>query len=150
MLVYSQQAYARESKGLDKRIDRAGEAAKKKWLDLQRLTFSCPADAQSALTQLAEKLPWYTLQAQAAPIKKYAKPGRPTKDAVAQIVGWQLTGHLVTNNQAIEDERKWLGRFIIATDILDETQLSDQSLLSCYKEQSSSVERGFRLQRDHP
>lgn len=148
LLVYSQQAYERESKGLDKRIDRAGEAAQKEWLALQRLTFSCPADAQSALSQFAQKLPWHLLQAQTTPIKKYAKPGRPAKDDVAQIVGWQVTGQLVANNEAIADERKWLGRFIIATNILDESRLSDPSLLSCYKEQSSSVERGFRFLKD--
>jgi transposase len=148
LLIYSQQAYARESKGLDKRVARAGEKTEKEWLALQRITFSCTSDAQAALDQLTKKLPWHTLQAQVTPIKRYAKPGRPAKESVAQIVGWRLTGHLVTKDKAIEDERRWRARFIVATNILDETLLSDRSLLDCYKEQSSSVERGFRFLKD--
>lgn len=47
-----------------------------------------------------------------------------------------------------ENARHWLGRFIVATNILDEARLPDLSLLNCYKEQSSSVERGFRFLKD--
>jgi len=148
LLVYSQQAYDRESKGLDRRVIRAREEAEKKWRTLRRTTFSCSSDAQAALCQLNESLPWHSLQAQVTSIKKYDRPGRPAKDAVAQIVGWQLTGQLVTNDQKIAEERQWLGRFIVASNILDEEQLPNRSLLECYKEQSSSVERGFRFLKD--
>jgi transposase len=148
LLVYSEQAYARESKQLDKRVVRAEAAAATAWRTLQQTTFQCPADAQTALNQLTKRLPWHQPQAQLLPLKKYAKPGRPAKDAVPQIVGWQLTGHLTTKHNVIEDARQWLGRFIIATNILDEKKLPDLSLLNCYTEQASSVERGFRFLRD--
>jgi transposase len=48
----------------------------------------------------------------------------------------------------MEDARQWLGRFILATNVLDEEALPHTTLLSCYKEQSSSVERGFRFLKD--
>jgi transposase len=148
LLVYSQQAFARESKGLDKRVAKAGEKAEKEWLALQRKTFSCESDAQAAVTHLEQHLPWHTSLAQITPVKKYAKPGRPAKDAVAQIVGWQVTGQLTIKEETVENARQWLGRFIVATNILDEALLTDRSLLNCYKEQSSSVERGFRFLKD--
>ena len=46
------------------------------------------------------------------------------------------------------DASQWLGRFILATNVLDEDALSDAQLLACYKQQASSVERGFRFLKD--
>jgi transposase len=148
LLVYSHQAYERESKQLDKRIERAEEAAEKEWRTLQRSTFQCQADAQAAAAQLGEKLPWHRPQSQVTPLKKYAKAGRPAKDAVAQIVGWQISGQLTVKEEKIEEKRQRLGRFIVATNVLDEEELSHAQLLNVYKEQGSAVERGFRFLRD--
>ena len=148
LLIYSQQAYARESKGLDKQVAQAGEKAEKAWLALQRTTFLRKSDAQAALTRLEERLAWHTPLAQILPVKKYAKPGRPAQDAVAQRVGWRVTGQLTRKEAAVEDARQWLGRFIVATNILDEALLPDRSLLNCYKDQCSAVERGFRFLKD--
>jgi transposase len=148
LLVHSQQAYERESKQLDKRVAKAEEAAGKAWRTLQRRTFQCQADAEAAAMQLAQELPWHRPQAQVVPHKKYAKPGRPAKDAVAQIVGWQVTGQLTVKEEVVEERRQRLGRFIIATNVLDEEALSHTQLLNVYKEQGSAVERGFRFLKD--
>ena len=48
----------------------------------------------------------------------------------------------------IAEEKKWLGRFILATNDLDTNRLSDESLLNSYKEQGTTVERGFRFLKD--
>lgn len=148
LLVHSHQAYARESKQLDKRVARAEEAAEKEWRTLQKTTFRCQADAQAAVARLGEKLPWHHPQAQVVPLRKYARPGRPAKDAVAQIVGWQVSGELNVKQEAVEERRQKLGRFIVATNVLDEEQLPHTALLNVYKEQGSAVERGFRFLRD--
>ena len=148
LLVYSQQAYERECKQLDKRVERAKEQAETAWRTLQQRTFQCQADAQAAAAELAATLPWHRPQAQAVPLKKYAKPGRPAKDAVAQIVGWQLSGQLVLNEQTVAEKRQRLGRFMIATNVLDTDALPDTKLLALYKEQGSAVERGFRFLKD--
>ena len=148
LLVYSHQAYVRESQQLDKRVARAGEIAEKEWRSLQKITFQCEADALAAAVQLGKKLPWHQAQAQAVPLKKYAKPGRPAKDAVAQIVGWQVTGQLRVKEEVVAARRQRLGRFIVATNVLDEEELSNKQLLNIYKEQASAVERGFRFLKD--
>ena len=148
LLVYSHQAYEQESKQLKKRIARAEEKAEKEWCKVQRSLFQCQADAQAAAAQFGEKLPWHRPQAEVVPLKKYAKPGRPAKDAVAQIVGWQVTGQLMVKEERAEEKRQRLGRFIVATNVLDEEELSHTQLLNVYKEQGSAVERGFRFLRD--
>ena len=148
LVVYSHQAYVREEKRLAKRIDRAEEAAEKAWRRLQRTTFQCQADAQAAAEQVGEELPWHRPQAQVSPLKKYAKPGRPAKGAVARIVGWQLSGSLQVKEEVVEAKRRQLGRFIVATNLLDEEELSHNSLLNTYKKQGTGVERGFRFLKD--
>jgi transposase len=148
LVVYSQKAYERESKQLDKRVAKAEEKAEKAWRQLQRSTFQCQADAQAAAAQLGEKLPWHQPQAQVVPLQKYAQPGRPAKDAVAQIVGWQLTGQLAVKEEAVAEKRQRIGRFIVATNVLDEEEMPHTMLLNLYKEQGSAVERGFRFLRD--
>jgi transposase len=148
LLVYSQQAYERENRQLDKQVLRSQTAAEKAWRGVQQTKFQCAADAQAALTQLNERLPWHQAEAQVVPIQKYAQPGRPAKDAVAQIVGWQVLGQLTTKQASIEEARQWLGRFIVATNVLDQGLLPHTSLLNYYKEQSSAVERGFRFLKD--
>lgn len=148
LLVYSRQAYKRESKQLEKRIARAKEKAEKEWGKLQRSTFQCQADAKAAAVQFGEQLPWHQPEVEVAPLKKYAKPGRPARDAVAQIVGWQVTGPLMVKEERVEEKRQRLGRFIVATNLLDEKQLSHTQLLNVYKEQGSAVEHGFRFLRD--
>ena len=148
LVVYSQQAYEREHKLLDKRVAKAEEKAEKEWVALQKTTFQCKADARTAAEQLGKKLPWHRPQPQLLPIKKYAKPGRPAKNAVPKIVGWHLAGPLIVKDEAVEEKRLRLGRFIIATNILDEDELSNIELLNVYKEQGISVERGFRFLRD--
>jgi transposase len=54
LLVYSQQAYARESQQLDLRVARAEQAAARAWRSLQRTTFHCEADTQAAPDRLGE------------------------------------------------------------------------------------------------
>ena len=55
---------------------------------------------------------------------------------------------LKLDKQKIEEEKKWLGRFILATNILNEEVLASGDVLKHYKEQNSSVERGFRFLKD--
>lgn len=148
LLVYSHQAYVRESRQLDKRIMRAQEAAEKAWRTLQKCIFQCQADAQAAALGLGEELPWHRPQVQVVPLKKYAQAGRPAKDAVAQIVGWQVTGPLQVKEESIAAKRQRLGRFIVATNVLDEEKVPHTNLLNYYKEQGSAVERGFRFLKD--
>jgi transposase len=54
---------------------------------------------------------------------------------------------LIPNPDAIATEKQKAGRFILATNVLDSEQLSNDQLLIEYKEQHST-ERGFRFLKD--
>lgn len=52
------------------------------------------------------------------------------------------------NKTALEETKRALGRFILATNDLDTSRLSSQAMLEHYKEQGISAERGFRFLKD--
>lgn len=148
LLVYSEQAHKREQLQFIQRLAHQQPAHEKKWRKLCRTHFQCQADAQTALDKFDQQLPYCRTLATLEPLKKYAQRGRPAATATAQIVGWRITGELLSDDAAIADHLQWLGRFILATNRLDEQAFSDAEMLSAYKQQASSVERGFRFLKD--
>ena len=148
LLVYSSKAYQREKKQFEQRLDRREASVQTAWRTLSRRRFQCRADAEAAALIFSEQHPWWLVTSDVQPIIKHLRPGRPPKGAQPSIVGWRIRGHLARHDDAIAEHIQWFGRFILGTNILNEVRLSDSALLSCYKKQSSSVERGFRFLKD--
>ena len=64
--------------------------------------------------------------------------------AIPTQINYRVTGELETKLEVIEAERTGAGRFILATNIIDKNELSNESVLKEYKAQQST-ERGFRF-----
>ena len=62
-------------------------------------------------------------------------------------ITYRVTGELETKLEVIEAEKTQAGRFILATNIIDKNELSNESVLKEYKAQQST-ERGFRFLKD--
>lgn len=148
LVVYSEKAEQREQKRLDKRVARAGVQAKKAIKTLNKQQFACEKDARQAVAKVAEKMKWHTVTATYQPLQKYAQPGRPAKGAQRQVVGWQVRATYQVDSQRFEEAQQWLGRFLLATNELDEMRLPDEMMLDAYKAQGTTVERGFRFLKD--
>lgn len=148
LLVYSKQAHQREKKQWQRRLAKQQKPLETKWRKLCRQQFSCAEDAATALQTFSKGLQSWQTTAKVVQIEKYNRPGRPAKGDIPKLVGWCIEGELVVDEAAVAEQALWLGRFILATNILAEDELSDEGLLTCYKEQSSSVERGFRFLKD--
>ena len=54
---------------------------------------------------------------------------------------------MIENKDLVEEINNQAGRFILATNILSETELEDSEILIAYKKQQS-CERGFRFLKD--
>lgn len=148
LVVYSAQAAERERQTFNRRRDKAKQQAQKKCKQLQRQQFACEADAQFAVSQLNKKLKYHQLQAVITPMMGYDSPGRPGKDSQPQLQGFQVQATLVADEAVqVHHERK-RGKFIVATNQLDPLQLSTNEMLSVYKAQGVTVERGFRFLKD--
>jgi transposase len=78
---------------------------------------------------------------------RHAHPGKPKKDATPQKIVWHLVPTVSIDEWQVEAQIKKDACFIIATNILDEQELSHEQVITLYKEQGG-VERGFRFLKD--
>jgi transposase len=148
LLVFSEAARGRELKTLEKAQARELEKAQKEWRKVEGLTFQCQADAESALGRFNKKWKYHKALAKAIPILQFPRRGRPSRGDQKGVVGYNLQGSIEVNETALEEARRSLGRFIIATNELDVDRLPVQAMLENYKDQGVSVERGFRFLKD--
>ena len=71
------------------------------------------------------------------------KRGRPKKDE-AVTVSFKIEARIALNDNALDEERKLLGRFVLAS---NEVDLDPETMLNYYKGQLT-VEHGFRFLKD--
>lgn len=148
LVVYSPIAAQRKEKTLRRRVEKEEKAAQKAWRQLAGQTFNCEKDAQAALVAFQQRWKYHQAQALITPLTRYPGPGRPAQGATPNVVGYQLQGEVTLSETALEIARRSLGRFILATNEPDPERLSPQAMLSQYKAQAISVERGFRFLKD--
>jgi transposase len=148
LIVHSEQFEQRENKKLDKQVAKATMQVEKTLKKLNRQEFACEKDARQAVVKVEKKLKWHKITATYHPIEKHAQPGRPAKGVKPEIVGWRVDIGCEIHTEYIEQERQWLGRFLLATNELDTEKMPDEKILKTYKAQGVTVERGFRFLKD--
>ena len=148
LVVFSEAAQVRELKTLGKAQAKELEAAEKEWRKIEGQTFNCTADAEQALAQFNKRWKYHQATAQAKPITQYSRRGRPSAEDQKEVVGYNLQGRVEVNTTAVDDAKRTLGRFIIATNQLDASRLPAAAMLENYTDQGISVERGFRFLKD--
>ncbi|MEI1375289.1 IS1634 family transposase [Nostoc sp. UHCC 0926] len=99
--------------------------------------FEQPSLAISRIQELESKLKYHK-------ISEVQIIERQIKD---KKVLYKVTGDLRENQELISENQNSSGRFILATNILELTELSAPEILRIYKQQQSS-ERGFRFIKD--
>lgn len=147
LLVYSEQAYLREAKTLLRQVQKAKEQKTKELNQWSRTDFACEKDAKEALLRWNKKLKYHCLDEITMESKKvHQGKGRPKKEAPVTYL-YRIKATLKEDPTKIEAILRTKGRFIIATNELDERLLTSQELLQNYKGQQS-VERGFRFLKE--
>lgn len=147
MLVYSSQAYQREIKTLDKHIKREFETLKKEIKHLSNDAFACVPDAEKKIEKIIKKTKYHSISYKIKIKLKHKSPGRPKLgDTDAKELVYVIP-KIEKDEKAVEYFRRGKGRFILATNDLDEKRLPDQNILIEYKAQSG-VERGFKFLKD--
>lgn len=148
LVVYSPVAAQREEKTLQRRVAKEEKSAQTAWRKLSGQTFNCVEDAEAALAEVQKRWKFHQAEAEAVPLTRYPGPGRPAAGATPDVVGYQLEGQVTRSEAALEQVQRSLGRFVLATNELDPEGLSPEAMLSQYKAQAVSVERGFRFLKD--
>ncbi len=147
IVVSSEQAYVREKKTLDKKLDQQSEELTKMLWHLGNQAFSCEKDALDAANKAIKKYKFFDVKFEVNSIKKYAGRGRPQLGEEKKVITYKVSGVHKRNELAIEEKLNSKGRFILSTNDLDTKNYSDKKILSDYKQQQN-VERGFRFLKD--
>lgn len=147
IIVSSKASERRVHTTLQRQVEREQQSWEKRLWHLQAKRFACEADARAALEGSLKQLPvWFEVQRSYLSHDHYEGKGRPGKQAVP-IQRWQCQATLSLKQERMTEEERRRACFIVGTNILEVGQLSDEELISTYKQQGS-VERGFRFLKD--
>ncbi len=147
VVVRTQQGEARTQATLKRQVEKAEQRWKQTLWHLSNQHFACEADARSALARELKGLPlWLDVQSEFVSSEHHEGRGRPRKDA-APMLQWHIQATGAVKQPQVEQEARRKACFIVATNVLDSTILSEQEVVTTYKEQGG-VERGFRFLKD--
>jgi len=141
-----------EEEGLRRRVARAEGEAEKALGRLLSRRFAREADARRALAvdeEASGKLPYHRLvYLGVQEERRRGRVGRPRKGEAPLSVSYRLLARLEVDEGKLERARRGLGRFLLATNVLDREALPAGEALGRYKDQGRTVERGFRFLKD--
>ena len=115
LVIFSEAAYQRELKTLDRAQARELEKAEKEWRKLKQVTFKCEPDAAKACDRFNQRWKYHQVQAQATSLSQYTRRGRPAAQDEPEVIGYKVQGEIVVREPLIDEAKKSLGKFIIAT-----------------------------------
>ncbi len=148
LVVQSESRQQADLKQLDKRIAKAKTKQAKALKELSAHPFACETDALDAANAFDKKLKYHRLTDIEVQLKPhYERPGRPRKGESPKRYTYHIQGTLALNEAAVEAQRTQAGRFILATNLLDDQLWPNETILQEYKNQQS-CERGFRFLKD--
>jgi transposase len=147
LVVRSEQAKKRESATLEKAIATEEKTLNSLCWHLKNKEFACRKDAESHIRTLEKTLKYHRFTYEILPQERYAKAGRPSKEASKEVKAYMISATAALDTQKKEKLLAAKGIFILATNQLDKAKLPSASILENYKQQQS-VEGGFRFLKD--
>lgn len=144
ILVKSEPGYQREYKTLCKKMDKAYKALEKQIWHLGNQTFGCETDAASELKKLNKKLKYFDVVGEIIKVPHYPNKGRPKAHTEPSGYHYKISATIVSCLPKVRAYMNKLGRFILATNILDKEQIGNEEILKQYKEQTH-IEAGFKF-----
>ena len=148
LVIESEKRRNSDLKQLEKKLTKQLEIATSELKSLMKQDFACAADAEQAAKVLSRNWKYHSLESIVIETDPhYNQAGRPSKNQSPEYLTYRVSAQIVPVEAVIEIARTRAGRFILATNILDEAVLSHDEVLIEYKGQQSS-ERGFRFLKD--
>jgi transposase len=141
LVVESEARKKSDLRQLEKRIPKLETSAISQLKKLHKEEFNCHQDAMKAALKLSKSFKYYHLDNIQIHEKKLSDKTK------YQECFYQVSATLLKDEAAINSEIQSAGRFILATNILDENILSNSEMISEYKAQQC-CERGFGFLKD--
>lgn len=146
LLVRSEPAFNRENDTFLRKHERVFNELQKLLWHCSCQQFNCEEDARKAVEKIINsKKHFYNIDYDVIELPQYNTKGRPAKNQEPNSFLYQIkvTG-ISSDMMQIIKKRAILGRFVLATNVLDKKIISNESMLVDYKDQSE-IERGFRF-----
>lgn len=150
LVVHSEELEKVAGQRLERRLLRQEKGLNRELSRLSRSRFACRQDATEAAEAFAaEHLDNHhrLSSTRIIEVAHYGKRGRPAKGTEPEVIRYRIKTELQRDEAAIKEELEHSGRYILATNVLENQQLSNDDLLAEYKGRQS-VERGFRFLKD--
>ncbi len=141
LVVQSQERRKSDLQKLSQKLYKNEEKIKSELKKLSKEKFACEADAIKELSKLSKKFKYHQIN-QVSVIENAQSSGKQEKEKF-----YQLSATIIEDKDKINPSILSAGRFIIATNILEETELDNTSMIYKYKAQQS-CERGFSFLKD--
>jgi|GEM_PF-7065190 len=138
-------AKASDLKKLEEKIEKEKEKANKEIAKIRQQCFDSELKVRERISELQNKLKYHLLEIiniSQSDTKKKAKTAENESEK-----SYEITANLELNREIIESLKRRSGRFILATNQLEKSELSSDNILIKYKEQQAP-ERGFRFLKD--
>jgi len=148
VIVRTPASQQRAQASLQRQVNHAQASWERKCWHLGTRRFACEADARAAWErELKGKPSWLEIHSDFLAHPRHAGKGRPRKGASPTTHQWQIVTTVTVNQQRVDEEALRKACFIVGTNELESEALSDQELVTTYKDQGG-VERGFRFLKD--
>jgi len=148
LVVESETRKGADLRQLEQRLFKSEKEASKKLQRLCAQNFACPQDAIDAAESEAQQLKYHCLtDIQAGEFFPDQRKKASIKANQTLNISYRIQTTLVRNQRVIETETRRAGRFVLATNVIDVTELSNDEMLSEYKAQQAA-ERGFGFLKD--
>lgn len=146
LLVRSEPAFCRENETFFRRHEKKFDELQKLLWHCECQVFGCENDAKKAIEKIiSSKKHFYDIRYIIISTPHFNDKGRPKKDQLADYHTYQVKMMGISSQlEKINLHRETLGRFVLATNVLDEFVMSNESMLFDYKDQGE-IERGFRF-----
>lgn len=148
LVVFSQPAYDREVATFQQPLRREQTQAQKQLWHLTHREFATEEAARGAVAAIEKPWRLHRAHVQLEPVAHYGRRGRPRAGEAPSQVRWRVVGDVVEHAAALTAALQSKGKFILATNETNADQLPAETMLSAYKAQGISVERGVRFLKD--
>lgn len=147
VLIYSKQAKAKELATLNKNIDLEMTKTTKLLWHLSNKMFGCKADLHKELKEIEKKLKYHLINLTIETIERYSKKGTPKEGENPDLKFYKAVASIAKSDDLITNCKQKKGKFILATNQLDENKFKAEDFLESYKKQSTT-EGGFKFIKD--
>jgi len=149
LVVYTRSAHERAEQTVNRQHLKQSQAEYKTFNALAQQSFAGTTDAEAALAHLQKKLKVVALhEPRIVEVVGFKGKGRPRKGRKPDTVSYRIEAGVASALEIRQRKIQQKSGFILASNQLDETQLSDEALIDHYTPGQQKVERGFRFLKD--